>query len=92
MQLNGYRGRQVMPDEQAIYQSLSDIFRETFRRADLQLRPDLSAKDVEGWNSITHVLIIVGVEQRFGIQLSTREIDCLQCVGDLARVIREKAV
>ncbi len=79
-----------MPNEQEIYKRLSEIFRETFRRNDIQLRPDLSAKDVEGWNSITHVLIIVGVEQRFGIQLSTREIDGLQCVGDLARIIAEK--
>jgi acyl carrier protein len=79
-----------MPTEAEIYEILSGIFRDVFLRDDLTLRPDLSAKDVRGWDSFKQIEIIIAAEQRFAIRLTTREMDGLQNVDDLARVIASK--
>ncbi len=60
-------------------------------RDDLVLTPDLSAVDVPGWDSIKLIEIVLATEERFAIRLSTRELDNLKTVGDLAKVITEKA-
>ena len=79
-----------MPTEADIYDVLTEIFRDVFMREDLALKSELSAKDVEGWDSFKQIEIIMATEERFGIKMSTREIDSLQNVGDLVRVVMGK--
>jgi acyl carrier protein len=76
-----------MPTEADIYDVLTEIFRDVFMREDLALKSGLSATDVEGWDSFKQIEIIMAVEERFRIKLTTREMDSLQNVGDLVRVI-----
>jgi acyl carrier protein len=54
------------------------------------LQPQLTADDVDGWDSLKQAEIVIAVQDRFGIKLSSREIDAFVCVGDLADVIRRK--
>ncbi|MBV8616503.1 MAG: acyl carrier protein [Acetobacteraceae bacterium] len=79
-----------MPTDTEIDAALTEIFRDVFRRDDLELRPDLSAQDVEGWDSFKQIEIILAAEGRFGIKMTTRELDSLRNVGDLVRVIAAK--
>jgi acyl carrier protein len=72
---------------EAIYESLTKIFRETFDDDDFELRPELKAADVKGWDSFKQVEILIAVQERFGFKLTSREIDGLGCVGDLVSVI-----
>jgi acyl carrier protein len=76
--------------EADIYAALTEIFREAFMNDDMQLTPTLTAKDVKGWDSFKQIEIIVATEERFGIKMNTRELDSLQNVGDLARVVATK--
>lgn len=69
---------------------LTEIFREVFADPALELAPEMTAKDVAGWDSLKMVIIILAVEERFGIELRTREMDALHCVGDFVSLIREK--
>jgi acyl carrier protein len=73
-----------------IYAALGEIFRDVFLTDDLELRPDLSAKDVPGWDSFKQIDIILAVEEKYRIKLNTRELDSLNNVGDLVRVIAAK--
>jgi acyl carrier protein len=79
-----------MPSEAEIYDALTEIFRDVFMRDDITLSPDLSAKDVKGWDSFKQIEIIIATEQRFGIRMNTREIDGLQNVDNLVRVVASK--
>jgi len=79
-----------MANDAEIYGALTEIFHDVFMRDDLVLTPELSAKDVKGWDSFKQIEIIMATEEKFGIQLNTREIDSLQQVGDLVRVISSK--
>ena len=66
------------------------IIRDVLLNDDLVLTPETSAADVEGWDSVQQVSIILAVEAHFGIRLKSREIDRLRNVGDFVRVIGEK--
>lgn len=79
-----------MPADTAIYDGLTEIFRDLFLRDDLMATPELTAQDVAGWDSFRHIEIMMAAEERWAIKFSTRELDGLRSVGDLARVIGEK--
>jgi acyl carrier protein len=57
---------------------------------DLVLTPELTARDVEGWDSLTHILLVVAVEQKFGIKFNTGEIDALENVGQFIDLIERR--
>jgi acyl carrier protein len=79
-----------MPSEPEIYGALTEIFHDVFMRDDMVLKAELSAKDVPGWDSFKQIEIIMATEERFGMKFTTRELDSLQNVGDLVRVVAAK--
>jgi acyl carrier protein len=76
--------------EAEIYAALGEIFSDVFLKDDIQLRPELSAKDVPGWDSFKQIDIILAVEEKYRIKFNTKELDSLHNVGDLVRVIAAK--
>ena len=51
-----------------------------------------TAADIEGWDSLMHINLVVAVEQRFDIRFSTADIASFECVGDIKNLIaRSKA-
>jgi len=80
-----------MASESDIYDALTEIFHDVFMRDDLVLKPDLTAKQVQGWDSFKQIEIIMASEERWHIKFSTRELDSLQSVGDLVPLIGAKA-
>jgi acyl carrier protein len=73
-----------------VWNDLTAIFRDSLDNDSLTLAETTTAKEVEGWDSITHVLIVVAVEKRFRVKFTAREIQQLDNVGDLAALIRSK--
>lgn len=69
---------------------LTAIFRTMFNQPQLELREDLTAADVRGWDSLKHVSLMVTVESEFGIRFSNSEIADLANVGELIAMISEK--
>ena len=76
--------------ESQIYKRLTEIFREAFFRDDLRLSASMTARDIDGWDSLKQIMILVSVEQRFNVKFSTKEMDNLHCVGDLVTLIAAK--
>ena len=79
-----------MPTESEIYEGLTGIFREVFLRDDVVLTPQMTANDVEGWDSYKQIEILLAVEEKYGIKFRTKELDALANVGDLARTVLTK--
>ena len=77
-------------DEPQIYQRLTEIFRDVFDEDSIEVTPKLSADDVDGWDSLTHIRLILTVEKAFKIKFSTSEIGKLENVGDLVALIQGK--
>ena len=77
-------------DRKEITERLTAIFHETFSDNTLVLRDDMTAADVENWDSLTHMLMITNVEESFGIKFKLRELNKLKNVGNLCDIIIEK--
>lgn len=78
-------------DEPQVYARLSEIFEDVFDDDSIQLAPALSAKDVDGWDSLTHIRLLLTIEKAFKIKFSTSEIGKLENVGDLVALIQSRA-
>ena len=48
---------------------------------------EMSAPDVEGWDSLNHVQIIFTIEERLGVRFEVHEIQNLNTIGDLVKLI-----
>lgn len=70
-----------------VYNNLTLLFRDIFMRDNIVLQPSMSAKDISGWDSFKQMQIIISVEEFFGVTISTKILDRLQTVGDLAEAI-----
>ena len=79
-----------MDQEKEVYVALDEIFNDIFDRDDIVLTPELTAKDVEGWDSFRQIDIIIAVQQHFNIKFRTREMETLNNVGDLVRAVLAK--
>lgn len=77
-------------DEPQIYQRLTEIFQEIFDEDSIEVTPKLSADDVDGWDSLTHIRLLLTIEKVFKIKFSTSEIGKLENVGDLVALIQGK--
>jgi acyl carrier protein len=77
-------------DEAQVYSQLTKIFEDVFDDDSIQLTAALSAKDVDGWDSLTHIRLILTIEKAFKIKFSTSEIGKLENVGDLVSLIKAR--
>ena len=78
-------------DRVAVTEKLTGIFRATFAEPDLVLTPSMTADDVAGWDSLSHINLILAVERGFGLRLTMRESRGLKNVGDLIALLEKKA-
>lgn len=73
-----------------IVENLTIIFHEIFSDDTIVLSDDMTAADVENWDSLTHMLMITKVEEVFGIRFKLRDLNKLKNVGNLCDLIAEK--
>lgn len=74
----------------AIIEKLTAVFHEVFNDITIVLSDEMTAKDVENWDSLTHMLMITKVEEVFGIKFKLKELNKLKSVGDLIGTIEAK--
>jgi len=72
------------------FEKLQAIFQEVFDDPELEISPETTANDVDGWDSLSHVNLILAVETRFQITFSQKELMTFQNVGDLLAAIETK--
>jgi acyl carrier protein len=78
-------------DEAGIYAKLTTVFYDVFDDGSIDVTSGLSARDVDGWDSLTHIRLMVTVEKAFKVKFSTPEIGKLENVGDLVALIKSRA-
>ena len=78
-------------NDEDIIQRIQPIFSDVFDETNPTVHADLTSTDVPEWDSLSHVLLIAEIEKAYGFRFSSSEIESLQRVGDLVRVIAKKA-
>jgi acyl carrier protein len=75
---------QILSQVRAIMEDVFDI-------DDLSVTPATTAEDIEEWDSLSHIRLMVAIERKFKIKFKTAEIEGLKNVGDLVGLIGAKA-
>ncbi len=74
-------------DSDAVEKNVIDVvvpvFREVFEDEAMVVRRELSAHDVEAWDSLNHITLVVELELKTGIQFTTDELAAMVNVGDM---------
>jgi acyl carrier protein len=73
-----------------IWQKLTTVFRDTFDDDTLTLTPETTAHDIEDWDSLRHIQLLVAVERAFNIRFNTGEVANLANVGQMADLIAKR--
>ncbi len=73
---------------------LQEVFRDVFDDPALVLRDEMTANDVEGWDSLAHINLIIAVERRLKIKFAMAEISRMkepgQNIGSFLRLVEGK--
>ena len=69
---------------------LQSIFDDIFLD-EVVVTPELSAQDVDEWDSLLHISLVVAVEEAFGIRFRVGEVEATKNVGDFADLIMKRA-
>ena len=76
--------------ERDILEKLNYIFQDVFNDRSIQINCNTTASDIEEWDSLTHIELIVAAEKYFDIRFKSIELEKLGNVGDLMDKIKEK--
>jgi len=73
-----------------ILETLQEIFRDLFDDKDLVLNRDISADDIEDWDSVAQISLILTIENSFNLRISASELEGLANVGEIADLLESK--
>ena len=77
-------------DSATIIQELQPIFQDVLDQPDLNLTAESSALNIEDWDSLAHVNLVVAIEKHYKIKFALGELQELKNVGDMAELIQKK--
>jgi acyl carrier protein len=80
----------VMIGNVVVYEKLTTVFRDVLDEDDLVLTPGMTADDVDGWDSLSHVRLVLAVSKVFGVKFSAAEVGQLKNVGEFVEMIQSK--
>ena len=75
-------------NETEILNKLQGVFEDVFLEP-VTLTKDLSAHDVDEWDSLKHIVLIVAIEKSFGIRFQVGEVENTKNIGELISLIEK---
>jgi acyl carrier protein len=76
-------------EQHAIIARLSRVFQEQFDDEELEIFEDMTASDILQWDSLMHIVLVVAIEKEFSIRLKASEVEELENVGEMIRLIEK---
>ena len=74
-------------EKEEILQQLTLIFEQVLKRSDLKIEYNMSAEDIDEWDSLTNMTIISEIEKKWGVHFKLRDIVRMKNIGDMIDVI-----
>jgi acyl carrier protein len=79
-----------MTSEDAVLGRVRRVLADVFGDDEIVVKPSTTAADVEGWDSVTNIMVLVALEREFGIRFNTGEMAGLANVGQLVALITSR--
>ncbi|MBQ4282976.1 MAG: acyl carrier protein [Lachnospira sp.] len=73
-----------------IYKLLNEVFQDMFDDEDIIVNDDTTADDIDDWDSLEHINLMVAVENCFKIKFTMGEITNMKNVGEMVDIIQER--
>jgi len=73
-----------------IIRQVNEIFKDVLDNDDLVIDENTSARDVEEWDSLNHIQLVVAIEKHFKVRFTTQEIQNWKNVGEMTETILQK--
>lgn len=70
-----------------VYEALNEVFQDVFDDEDIQVNDATTAADIEDWDSLEHINLIVAVEKKFNIKFNMGEVNTFKNVGEMVDII-----
>ena len=70
-----------------ICEGLNEVFKDVFDDEEITVTAETTADDIEDWDSLEHINLIVAVEKKFGMKFSMGEVTTMKNVGEMVDVI-----
>lgn len=80
-----------MMNRNEVFEALTEVFCDIFDDEDITLTEETTADDIEDWDSLEHINLIVAVEKKFNIKFSMNEVTSMKNVGAMVDIIVERA-
>lgn len=80
-----------MTAQDDIMARLTEVFRDVFDDDELTVFPAMTAKDVDEWDSLMHITLVLAVEKEFAVKLNAAEVGKLENVGQMVELLARKA-
>lgn len=77
-------------NKEAILTKVKEVFEDVLDEENINISETSTADDIEDWDSLTHIQIVVGVEKAFKIRFKAQEISEFKNVGDMLIAIQSK--
>lgn len=74
-----------------IFTKLTGIFHDVFDDESIVVTAQLTATDVDEWDSLSHIRLVLAIEKKFGLKFSAAEVGRLKNVGEFVSMIQAKA-
>lgn len=74
-------------NREEVFEQLNDVFRDVFDDGEIVVNEDTTAEDIEDWDSLEHINLIVAVEKKFNIKFTMGEVNKFKNVGEMVDVI-----
>lgn len=75
-----------------ILEKVQDVFRDVLDNEDIVLTPETTSNDIEEWDSLSHIQLIVGIEDALDVEFTSQAIISWKNVGDMIAYIEGKKV
>ena len=73
-----------------IFEALDEVFQEVFDDDSIHVSDTTTAEDIDGWDSLIHIDLMMAVEDRFEVTFNVGEIGSMKNVGQMVDMIEEK--
>ncbi|GMO61105.1 MAG: acyl carrier protein [Rickettsiales bacterium] len=77
-------------EREEVYARLNPVFQDIFDDDSISVDDNTTAKDIEEWDSLNHISLVVAVEKEFNFKFQMGEVIALHNVGDMVNIIAER--